>query len=77
LFFILAVVDFFPSFLLGPGLKLAEASVFISCVMSLAVFDISKGVDESGREIEPNVEYTEGTIRCESSFRLALLVLRR
>ena len=49
--------------LLGPGLKLADASVFISCAMSLAVFDISKGVDESGKEIEPTVEYTSGTIR--------------
>ena len=45
-----------------PGLNLAEASVFISCAMSLAVFDISKAV-ENGVEITPVVDNTPGTIR--------------
>lgn len=45
-----------------PGLNLADASVFISCAMSLAVFDISKAV-ENGVEIVPVVDSTPGTIR--------------
>ncbi|KZT27006.1 cytochrome P450 [Neolentinus lepideus HHB14362 ss-1] len=45
-----------------PGMKLADASVFISCAMSLAVFDIAKAVDASGTVLEPVVDYTTGTI---------------
>jgi len=44
-----------------PGLNLADASVFISCAMTLAVFDITKTV-ENGVEITPVVESTPGTI---------------
>ena len=44
------------------GLHLADASVFISCAMALAVFDITKMV-ENGQVIVPEVEYTSGTIR--------------
>jgi cytochrome P450 len=44
-----------------PGLNLADASVFISCAMSLAVFDIAKAV-ENGVEITPVVDNTPGTI---------------
>ena len=31
--------------------------------MSLAVFDIGKYVDESGNVVEPEVNYSDGTIR--------------
>ena len=44
------------------GLHLADASVFISCAMSLAVFDISKRVG-NGVTIEPIHGNTTGTIR--------------
>ncbi|TFY76167.1 hypothetical protein EWM64_g7846 [Hericium alpestre] len=44
-----------------PGLNLADASIFISCAMALAVFDISKKV-VNGKVIEPVIEYTSGTI---------------
>ncbi|KAG5716246.1 O-methylsterigmatocystin oxidoreductase [Termitomyces sp. T112] len=44
-----------------PGLHLADASIFISCVMSLAVFDITKSI-ENGVVIEPVHDHTEGTI---------------
>lgn len=44
------------------GLHLADASVFISCAMSLAVFDISKCV-ENGVALVPVHENTTGTIR--------------
>ncbi|KAF9569422.1 cytochrome P450 [Agrocybe pediades] len=44
-----------------PGLHLADASIFISCVMSLAVFDVSKCV-ENGIVVEPVHDNTTGTI---------------
>ena len=44
------------------GRFLADASVFIACAMILAVFDITKSV-ENGEVVEPKVEYTDGTIR--------------
>ncbi|KAI0470582.1 cytochrome P450 [Xylariaceae sp. FL0804] len=37
-----------------PGKGLADWSVWLSIARSLAVFDISKGVDDSGNEIEPD-----------------------
>jgi hypothetical protein len=45
-----------------PGLHLADASIFISCAMSLAVFDISKYI-ENGVIVEPVHDNTTGTIR--------------
>jgi hypothetical protein len=45
-----------------PGRVLADVSIFISCAMSLAVFDISKYM-EDGEVIEPVVDQTTGTIR--------------
>ena len=44
-------------------MNLADASVFIACATTLAVFDISKVVDENGAVVEPVIEYTSGTIR--------------
>lgn len=44
------------------GLFLADASVFLSCAMTLAVFNVTKAV-ENGKIIEPEVEYTSGVIR--------------
>jgi len=44
-----------------PGLHLAQASIFISCAMSLAVFNIRKAV-ENGVEITPEVKYGDGAI---------------
>lgn len=40
----------------------ADASVWITCAMTLAACDISKVV-ENGTVVEPVVEYTGGTIR--------------
>lgn len=50
---------------------MADASMFISCAMNLAVFDISKYVKD-GKVFEPNVEQTTGTVRYyyNSSFEL-------
>ena len=49
------------------GLYFADASVWITCAMTLAAFDISKAV-ENGKIIEPTVEYTSGVIRYAFSF---------
>ncbi|KAJ7228990.1 cytochrome P450 [Mycena pura] len=44
-----------------PGMQLADASLFISCALSLAVFDVSKRV-ENGQVVVPVHENTTGTI---------------
>ncbi|KIM45959.1 hypothetical protein M413DRAFT_298764 [Hebeloma cylindrosporum] len=54
-----------------PGVHLADASVFISCAMTLAVFDISKCV-ENGAVIEPVHENTTGTISHPEPFKCAI-----
>ncbi|EIN09519.1 cytochrome P450 [Punctularia strigosozonata HHB-11173 SS5] len=45
-----------------PGQALGDSSVFLACAMSLAAFDISKSVDDTGRVLEPVVEHTSGII---------------
>ncbi|KAF8803765.1 cytochrome P450 [Phlegmacium glaucopus] len=54
-----------------PGIHLADASVFISCAMSLAVFDITKVV-ENGVTIEPVHESTTGTISHPKPFKCSI-----
>ena len=44
------------------GINLADASIFLACATTLALFDI-KPVVEDGKEIIPEVAYTTGTIR--------------
>ena len=44
-------------------MNLADISVFISCAMSLAAFDIRKPI-ENGRVIEPVFGALSGTVRC-------------
>ncbi len=43
---------------------LADASVFMSCTMVLAVFDISK-YSENGVVFEPDTDHTAGVVRYE------------
>ena len=57
----------------SPGLHLADASVFIVCVMALAVFDVSKCI-EHGIVIEPVHDYTTGTIRYEKVYASVALL---
>jgi hypothetical protein len=45
------------------GKLLADSSIFITCAMTLAAFDISKATDAHGRIIEPPVDVTAGTVR--------------
>ena len=56
-----------------PGLNLADASLFISIAMSLAVFDV-KPVVENGVEVPPEIEIIPGTIWYVFSLKLATLV---
>lgn len=48
---------------LSTGRILADASIFISCAMTLAVFNIEK-FREGDLVLEPDLEQTTGTIRC-------------
>ncbi|EEB89991.1 hypothetical protein MPER_11860 [Moniliophthora perniciosa FA553] len=54
-----------------PGMHLADASVFVSCAMSLAVFDITKCV-ENGVAIEPVNDRTTGTISHPKPFKCSI-----
>jgi len=47
----------------GPGINLAQPSVWLTCAMSLAVFDIEKYVDTFGNVVEPEIHYSEGLVR--------------
>ncbi|GJE84890.1 cytochrome P450 [Phanerochaete sordida] len=54
-----------------PGLNLAEATVFASCAMTLAAFDIGKAV-ENGVEVTPEVAYSTGTISHPEPFKCSI-----
>ncbi|KAG2138998.1 cytochrome P450, partial [Suillus clintonianus] len=54
-----------------PGLLLAEASTWLSTVRSLAVFDISKVV-ENGVEITPEVDPSTGTVSHPKPFKCSI-----
>lgn len=44
------------------GLNLAQTSVFATCAMVLATFNISKVV-ENGQEVSPKAAYGTGAVR--------------
>ena len=50
-------------FFVGPGLNIAQTSLWLSCAMALAVFDIGKYVDKFGNVVEPETRYGSGVIR--------------
>ncbi|KAG2077743.1 cytochrome P450 [Suillus decipiens] len=54
-----------------PAIHLAEASTWLSIAMSLAVFDISKAV-ENGVEITPEVDPLSGTISHPRPFKCSI-----
>ncbi|KAF9008812.1 cytochrome P450 [Cyathus striatus] len=54
-----------------PGLHLADVSIFITCALTLAVFDIEKKV-ERGIVIEPLHENTTGTISHPKPFKCSI-----
>ena len=47
----------------GPGLNIAQTSLWLTCAMSLAVLDVEKYVDGSGSVVEPGSRYRDGIIR--------------
>ncbi|KAI0430659.1 cytochrome protein [Xylaria sp. FL1042] len=55
-----------------PGRYIADSSVWLTIVRSLAVFEISKGLDENGREIEPTVRFTPGVISRPEDFKATI-----
>jgi len=54
-----------------PGRVLADSSLFISCSMSLAVFDIAK-YSKDGVVVEPVVEQSPGTISHPKPFKFSI-----
>jgi len=54
-----------------PGMHLAEASLFLSCAMTLAVFNIGSGKN-TGAIMDPNLEYSTGTISHPPPFDCSL-----
>lgn len=44
------------------GRVFADASIYLTCAQSLAVFDVSKVVDDRGKEIEPDIKLLGGAI---------------
>jgi len=51
------------------GRAFADASIYLTCVQSLAVFDIRKAVDEMGREIDPKIHLQGGAIAHPAPFK--------
>ncbi|EMD37925.1 hypothetical protein CERSUDRAFT_73707 [Gelatoporia subvermispora B] len=54
-----------------PGLQLADFNIFTQCAMLLAVFDVSKVV-ENGKVVDPRVDYTTGGIVHPLPFKYSL-----
>ena len=46
-----------------PGQDMAEASMWMAMVSILAVFNITKKVDDKGNVVEPSGEFTSGLLR--------------
>jgi cytochrome P450 len=56
-----------------PGRHLAMNSAWLSMAQILATFDILKEVDKQGREIEPNVGFTNGITSHPEPFKCRLV----
>ncbi|KAI1202934.1 putative cytochrome P450 oxidoreductase OrdA-like protein [Nemania serpens] len=59
---------------LCPGQHLADSSAWLAIAQSLAVFNISTGLDESGREIDPITQYAPmpGIVSRMESFKATI-----
>ncbi|TFK49674.1 cytochrome P450 [Heliocybe sulcata] len=55
-----------------PGMRVADASLFISCAMALAVFDISRAHDKFGNIIEPVIDYSSNIISHPNPFACSI-----
>jgi hypothetical protein len=45
-----------------PGIHIAQSTLWLVAASMLATFDITKGLDESGNEVEPRLEYATGIV---------------
>lgn len=55
-----------------PGKYLAESTVWLTIARSLAVFEIGKGLDSTGSEIEPRVSFTAGLLSHPEPFQATI-----
>ncbi|KAI1360360.1 cytochrome protein [Xylaria arbuscula] len=55
-----------------PGRYFADSTVWLTIVRSLAVFDISKALDEHGREIEPIAKFTASLISRPEDYKATI-----
>jgi len=55
-----------------PGLNLAQTSVWLTCAMSLAVFNIEKYVDAFGNVVEPEIRFLDGIISHLAPFKYSI-----
>ncbi|KAI3326205.1 cytochrome P450 oxidoreductase OrdA-like protein [Xylariaceae sp. AK1471] len=55
-----------------PGRHLADSTVWLTIARTLAVFDIRKGLDESGCEIRPSTVFTPSIISHPEPFRVTI-----
>lgn len=51
-----------------PGQAFADATVFLTIVKTLAVFNITKDVDKLGSEVTPSINYSPGLIAYPAPF---------
>jgi len=51
-----------------PGIHLAHSTLTLAAASVLSTFDLVRKVDENGREIEPNREYTRAGVRQPHNF---------
>ncbi|KAF8655018.1 hypothetical protein AX16_003288 [Volvariella volvacea WC 439] len=54
------------------GRVLADVSIFLSCAMTLAVFTVSKYIDDDGVTLEPDTEQTSGTVSHPTPFKCTI-----
>lgn len=59
-------ISSWPSIRICPGRRFADSSIWLAIANIIAMFDIRKVRDNAGREIEPAVEFTSGSVRCVS-----------
>lgn len=55
-----------------PGRRLAESTLFLTVAKVLATFDISKGRDSQGREVEPEIGIGPGAVAAPFPFSVTI-----
>ncbi|KIJ97388.1 hypothetical protein K443DRAFT_681535 [Laccaria amethystina LaAM-08-1] len=55
-----------------PGIHIAQSTLWLVAASMLATFDITKGLDESGNEVEPRLEYATGIVMRPVPFKCTI-----